>query len=663
MSVGWIRAYAEEVDRFGNWDADYRARNDRAEFRRAFETTLRATATQSGEVLQVLRWGEVVELPGGISTTAFTRAEFDGQTGFVPTAHVVELAYVNARPDEEHGYQAQLTYQSGGDERHVGLIWGDCVQIMVRGDEACQVRARGFQGEVPTDHLMESPLLEVYFVDVGQGDGVLVRTPDRRHLLVDGGLERTKQHTGKNAADFVDWKFFKDYGDFRIRLESLMASHSDNDHYGGLHDLVRQDNFLADRELDCLGVDIDAFHHPGLSRWESRSNVQPAHHDGLGPRELDTDFNYFVRLLEDRADADASIVDGAGTELSSYWKYFVRDVLRNSDDTAVQRLGVSRELLQGGGALPDLWADAEGYRIKVLGPVTVSRGGVPSLPDLGPRSYNTNGHSVCLRLDMGLASILLTGDLNKPSMDWIAECYGDRMGAWLCDVAKACHHGSHKISYRFLETMRPAATVISSGDAEGHGHPRPEIVGASAMTGRVEIDRDEDRLLTPLIYMTEIERSVSLGAIERIDFAGVPADANGDPAVSGSLVGRHVNALSNDSLLSEADLAEITALPENEQATRRNELRAVSRARFRAQEEAILAGSMQVRVTGKVPQGPLGAALKRSSLWRARVMDRNHYGLVNVRTDGATVMCATMDETEDDWIIHTFPARTRIEAE
>ena len=118
--------------------------------------------------------------------------------------------------------------------------------------------------------------------------------------------------------------------------------------------------------------------------------------------------------------------------------------------------------------------------------------------------------------------------------------------------------------------------------------------------------------------------------------------------------------MSEYALFSDADLAEIAALPESQRKARRNALRAVSRARFRAQEAAILDDSMRVRVASKVPKGPLSARLERSSLWRSRVMRRNHYGLVNVRTDGTTVMCATMDETEEDWIIHTFPARTRV---
>ena len=63
-----------------------------------------------------------------------------------------------------------------------------------------------------------------------------------------------------------------------------------------------------------------------------------------------------------------------------------------------------------------------------------------------------------------------------------------------------------------------------------------------------------------------------------------------------------------------------------------------------------------------VPKGPLGPEYKQRSLWRSRIMEKNHYGLVNVRTDGDVIMCATQDETEDDWLIHTFKARANVQA-
>ena len=656
MAAGWIRNYAEELEQFSFRDRDHAERDARAAFRESFTTVMRDAPNDAAAELAELRWGDTVELPDGISSGDWTAAVAEGSGGFIRTAHLVEIAYVDRR-DEEDGLATQISYErrkAGGGTETVRkeLIWGDCVQILRRNGESCHARGRAIFGEVATAHLTSEPLMEVYFVDVGQGDGVLVRTPDTRHILVDGGLERAKQQTGKNAADFVDWKFFYDYGHFEIRLDSMTASHSDNDHYGGLHDLVRL-NSVADRELDCRRTHIGTFHHPGLSRWEKRAGANPPHRDGLGPVADDNVGDpHFVRLLDDRDDADQAIINGQEHELSGPWKWFIRDVLANSDSTSVERVGVSREQLDRR-ELPLLWGDSEGYDIKVLGPVTVDIGGAPSLPDLGPKSYNTNGHSVCYRIDYGNARILLTGDLNKPSMDWLADAYGDLMGAWRCDVAKACHHGSHKISYRFLQAMQPAATVISSGDAEGHAHPRPEIVGASAMTGRVEIDVENDVLKTPLVYMTEVERSVTLGALDRLDVKGLPG--SDDETIT--VVGRYVDELNDRALLSTEQETQIRNASEAEKKQLRKDLRKENRDYFReivAQKEA---GEFKAVFSTTVANGPVSARYQRRSLWRSRILDKNHYGLVNVRTDGELIMCATMDETEDDWIIHSFKAR------
>ena len=118
------------------------------------------------------------------------------------------------------------------------LLWGDlCRNVVINGDEA-RVTARGAKGTIPASALGGQSLLEFYFIDVGQGDGVLVKTPDNRHILIDAGYNRAKQPTGKNAADFVDWKFVRDYGMDFIELDAMIASHNDADHYGGLWDLL-----------------------------------------------------------------------------------------------------------------------------------------------------------------------------------------------------------------------------------------------------------------------------------------------------------------------------------------------------------------------------------------------------------------------------------------
>lgn len=107
-------------------------------------------------------------------------------------------------------YTAPLYAQATGSKRRIELLWGDRVLVLDASGARTRVRARGVEGYVDPSNLGTRSLLEVYFIDVGQGDGVLVRTPDHRHIVIDGGHTRTKQQTGKSAADFIDWTFVKD---------------------------------------------------------------------------------------------------------------------------------------------------------------------------------------------------------------------------------------------------------------------------------------------------------------------------------------------------------------------------------------------------------------------------------------------------------------------
>ena len=646
LKKGWIRAYTLENLTVQS-DNPYFQRSKRASFRASFSTDLKENENETSTTKTQLSWGAEVQLPNGPSNTKWTKVRTKQDEGFILSEHLVQIAYAKRKERAGKLKEIEMLTTSGSKKK---LLWGDLVQITKFGADKCEVRARGRNGTIATDDLTDEPLLEVYFIDVAQGDGVLVRTPDGKHLLIDGGLERKKQQTGKNAADFTDWKFFIDYGHHSIKLESMMASHSDNDHYGGLHDLVR-DDMLADRELDCLTVEIDTFHHPGLSRWSNVENADPPHSQGLGVIEEGA----FTLLLDDREHAEKAVKSNTEKKLSGPWRSFIRDILENSTSTIFQRILINKDDLKDGKPLPLVWPSVGDCHIRILGPVSKTVNGKESLPDFGKKSFNTNGHSICLRVDYGSARILLTGDLNTESMKWLQACYGDRMGSWECDVAKACHHGSHDVSYNFLEKIKAAATVISSGDAEGHAHPRPEIVGASAMTGFTSIDRENDQLITPLIYMTEVERSVSLGAINRIDFRNVPVVGN---KVSGAILGRNIDELNDKAYLSPEDKKALKSITDKDDIKEFID-DAVDKHKpvLKAMESDMQKNSTRVNFNITVPQGPVSSRNGDKRAWRARVMEKNHYGLVNVRTDGDLIMCATLNETEKKWVMHTFPAR------
>jgi beta-lactamase superfamily II metal-dependent hydrolase len=644
MALGWVRAYSDEYLHFR--EIARASKKDKSLYRQGFSTNLHETKDENSPVLKELEWGDEVELPDGIGASAWTKVFYKGTEGFLQRKHLVEVGFVSClKAGRKNRFIALLETGVG----KIKLLWGDLVQIQKREGANCNVRARNWFGTMETERIGSQALLDVFFIDVGQGDGILVRFPEGKHLLIDGGLPRKNQMTGKNAADFLDWKFYSDYGHYKITLDGMMSSHCDSDHYGGLWDLVK-DPITEDKELDCVELKIKEFFHAGLSRWKKKENVANPHKDDLGPTAGD----WFVRLLGDRADAEEAVKADSENTLQGDWGSFIKAVFEQDVNTSIERLGVTEEAVRNGMEFPELWKNESACAIKVLSPITREVNGNIALKDLGVKSININGHSICLRLDYGGARILLTGDLNSASMNWISEVFGDRIHEFACDAAKACHHGSHDISYKFLKHINAAATVICSGDSEGYAHPRPEIVAVSAVTGFVEIDEEEDKLITPLIYMTEIERSVSLGRLTHIRLKNFPDTI--DTVKDEVLFATDPDQISDSALYS---------YHERQLLDHMNDADAKSlKETIEAREKELLETSFDRQITAKTQADfhfqtvhkfttPYG----NQRLKGTRIMTKNHYGLVTVRTDGETVMCATMTETGDGWSTKSFPAR------
>jgi beta-lactamase superfamily II metal-dependent hydrolase len=480
---------------------------------------------------------------------------------------------------------------SGDDDQFIfELLWGDRVRVLSTSGDWSKVKARSFTGFVKTSHLGTQSRLELYFIDVGQGDGVLVRTPDHRHVLIDGGWPRRSQPTGKNAADFVDWKFSRDYGQDTIHLDAMICSHNDQDHYGGLWDLL---DTAQEDELDASDVAVDAFYHAGLSWWKTSSGRS------LGPSKSSSDGAMWTRLLGDRASlAEGLKTTGSKPKLQGEWRKFLSKVSKartlQGQLTPVSRLSDKTQTLPG-------FADAGGAHIRVLGPVEFQVDGAPAIRKFTSNpSQNTNGNSVLLRIDYKSVRILLTGDLNTRSQQALLKDYDGRTGEFACDVAKACHHGSGDVSMEFLKKVNAACTIISSGDSEGHDHPRPEIVAACGVTGFQQTDGD--KLVTPMVFSTELARSVALGRVTHLD----RLTASG--SVQSSFTGDDMSI------------------------------------KFRTRYKVVMAGARSAK-SGSAKVG------------HRRLATRTTYGLINVRTDGKTVMCAALNEKDFTWNVFTFKAR------
>ena len=498
--------------------------------------------------------------------------------------------------DGKFGVAMKDAAESGS--RICDLIWGDPLHLTgrVEGDQT-EVRARDARqpGWIPSDFITDDGLLEFYIIDVGQGDGVLIRTPDDKWHVIDAGVTNEKQMTKKGAANFIRWKFLRDLQLPDARLTSVVVSHPDSDHYGGLINLLTGD--LADTRPTFV-VEVETFYHCGMGRFdgsaplgrieEGRTIAAPI--DGFGVSEK---ANFIVDLLGDKASFAAPFAP-----FTEEFTLLANAVLADNV-LSVSRLGIE----EGGSEWFPGYAPADGVTgpggaaltVRILGPLiesfTTSTGEArKGLRSLGGDSITRNGHSIVLRFDYGAARILMTGDLNTKSQRLLLS----RIPAeeFAVDVMKGCHHGAEDIDMRFLKAAAARATVLSSGDNEDYAHPRPVIMGASAFYGRAILTTEGEHY-PPLVYSTELARSVKLKYADRVQ-----VDHDGDPHTARK------------------------PFP-------------VDQSRIRAE------GESEFRYFGRTP-----------------IATDLIYGLVNVRTDGRRILCATMEEKGSAFDIKVFEAGT-----
>lgn len=72
-----------------------------------------------------------------------------------------------------------------------------------------------------------SEFLSVYFFDIGQGDSILIESPSRGRVLIDGGPNRRVLSELGRVLPFAD-----------KRIDVVLSTHPDKDHIGGLPEVI-----------------------------------------------------------------------------------------------------------------------------------------------------------------------------------------------------------------------------------------------------------------------------------------------------------------------------------------------------------------------------------------------------------------------------------------
>lgn len=253
----------------------------------------------------------------------------------------------------------------------------------------------------------------ITFLDVGQGDCILLQTRFGHNFLYDCGSS-SRRNVGKN----VLLPCLKYYG--ISRLDGVIISHSDKDHISGI--------------LECLD-------YADENRIEIRQLVLPE----IAEEDRQQEYGKILRKVKETQDKQCKVTYlGAGFS----------------------------------------WVSAKGTEKEIdfhcLHPLRNMSGA------------DSNAYSLCLLVDFGEISCLLTGDAEadgeKNMIRWMKERAMSKI-----TILKCAHHGSKNgTSASLLEQISPELVVISCGAGNSYGHPHREVLDrlqdAGAEVYRTDLD-------------------------------------------------------------------------------------------------------------------------------------------------------------------------------
>lgn len=415
------------------------------------------------------------------------------------------------------------------------LIWGDWVQVS--GTEKpgwLKVKFGRKRYLMKAADLQDERVLEIIFLDVGQGDGCILTEPgehaDPKILVVDAGV-------GRNMNAFINWRF-RDF-DSSGKIHAAIITHPDIDHYKGFQSVFQNDK-----------LEIGHVYHNGIV--ERTGDARLGHFEG----------GYLTDIKTTDAGVRTLLANPANRGRMPYPK-LLHTAINNPKIGPITALTCEHGTRQNGRSwVPNFAPDDPGpVDIEILGPVLETDGsGNARLRAFGSKPTSTsmdigktkNGHSVLMRLSFNGFRVLFGGDLNRSSETFLMLWYGDNenvpapltsdRGAedriadnevierasdrFRVDLMKSCHHGSSDVTEEFLLAGNPSAFVISSGDKEGHVHPRPDLLGLLGKTGhgprplllstellRATREREDPKLRSKIEGLSKrIEQEISQGA-------------------------------------------------------------------------------------------------------------------------------------------------------
>lgn len=397
------------------------------------------------------------------------------------------------------------TYQKPAKDskKLLQLVYGDKVEVIEYSNNWTKLRSldsysSGIKYIPGKISLMNKGILKISMVDVQQGDGMIIESPEGKIVFVDGGDNKL---FARHAAARYQYK--KSSSSNPMDVDAIIVTHGDADHFDGLNEIVNSEKNKLKRKQ--LFINPKRIYHNGLAKSASKKNKkQIPDSKRFGKTTKYKDKLYAIELHDDTRKARD---ENLNNPFKSWHKSLDYWELMNNSKIECKRL----EYGMDENKLFDFFKK-ENIEIKLLGPFTKKinyrNKKIVGLPFLNKHSddsmihidsdfksnkisasHTINGHSIAFKLTYGNVRVLFTGDLNKESLDIMLKNIKSPKELE-CEIFKTPHHGSHDFAVKAISAASPIISIISSGDESAfheHIHPRATLLAALGNNSRTDM--------------------------------------------------------------------------------------------------------------------------------------------------------------------------------
>ena len=281
------------------------------------------------------------------------------------------------------------------------------------------------------------------FLDVGQGDGILIRTEQGTSILIDGGST-----SNQRVGEYVLLPAIRYY--WMSELDYVFVTHGDADHISGIEYLLNAEH---------IGVRIRNLVLAKYGDRQGLANIETlAKEKNINVVYMEAGDKIQEKQNPDMAGLTLECLYPSGSTLEA------KQVVEREADSIAEAKQVAEREASG-------ITDDKKIAIGLDNAITAN---VPGEEATGS-GLDANDLSMVLLAKYDGRKILFTGDAG--SMVEKRLILEKSILLSEIDALKVGHHGSHSASSKgFLQTTKPQYAIISCGKKNHYGHPHEETL-------------------------------------------------------------------------------------------------------------------------------------------------------------------------------------------